>query len=276
MSRLFRSFHAALLSVAVASCVSSARDEHRERRDSEHRQRREAVEEEEDDEEDEASESMEEETDEADEGHAVAKPAAFCIVPTPLHDGAKFSATISHPYLPLSTVRYAELKGEEDHIVREVQDTTQTVAGVECLVLAEKEYEDGELAEISRNYFAQDAEGNVWYFGEDVDEYKGGKVAGHGGSWLVGRDASEPCLLLPAHPTVGFRFKPENSPPDAEEFDEVEAVDATITVPAGKFEHVLVVKEGDVAGKWTERKFYAAGVGLVSEDGEADLVTTKR
>jgi hypothetical protein len=199
---------------------------------------------------------------------------------TPLEDGIAFSAEVTHPFYPLSTVRYAELRSEDEHVVREVQEKTKQVGGVECLVLAEKEYEDGELAEISYNYFAQDARGNVYYFGEDVDDYEDGEVVGHGGAWLVGRNAVEPCLFMPAELVVGFGFKPENSPPDAEEWDEIAALDAKLKVPAGEFEDVLVIKESNDLDKWPdkweEQKFYARGIGLISENRELNLTLFKR
>lgn len=206
--------------------------------------------------------------------HAVGSEAvaAEWPVPTPLASGSRFTSRITNRYLPLSAVRCAEFAGGDERVLREVLDAPKLVGGVECLVLAEKEYESGELAEISYNYFAQDAAGNVWYFGEDVDEYEDGRVVGHGGAWLVGRNAHEPCLIMPAEPTLGLRFKPENSPPDAEEFDEVCALDATLSVPAGEFRGLVVIREADAPGKWKERKYYAAGVGLISENGELELV----
>ena len=193
--------------------------------------------------------------------------------PTPIADGATFTSTITHPYLPLSLVPYAELQGGDVRIVRAVAENTEVVGGIECLVLEEHEYDGGELAEVSFNFFAQDGQGNVWYFGERVDEYDDGQVVAHGGAWQVGLNAAEPCLIMPAEPKVGLRFKPENSPPDAEEFDEVDAIDARLEVPAGDFRDVLVIKEGDQPGEWSERKYYARGVGLISENAKLNLVT---
>lgn len=196
-------------------------------------------------------------------------------VPTPIDDGVSFSVVINHPYFPLSSVRYAELESGNTKMVREVQEKTKKISGVECLVMTEKEYENGELIEVSYNYFAQDEDGNVYYFGEDVDDYKDGKVVGHGGAWLVGKNADEPCLFMPARPRVGQEFKPENSPPDAEEFDLVEILDEDLAVPAGEFKDVLVIAEGDTRGVWKERKFYARGVGLISENKKLSLTTYK-
>jgi hypothetical protein len=215
-------------------------------------------EEEEGDEEDEDEEDGEEEDEEG--------PSL-----TPLADKVDFSAKITHKYIPFSKVRYTVLESEDERVVRKVNGT-RLVKGVTCLVLEEHEYEDGELKEISYNFFAQDGDGNVWYFGEDVDDYENGKVVGHGGAWKVGVNAEEPCLFMPAKLRPGFAFKRENSPPAAEEFDEIVTLKHKMKVPAGKFKKVLVVREADVKGKWKERKYYAKGVGLISENRELNLV----
>ena len=194
---------------------------------------------------------------------------------TPLKDGAQFTSRITHPYFPLSTVHYAELRSDDEFVVREVLPDTRTIAGVDCTVLAEKEHEGDAVKEISYNFFAQDTLGNVYYFGEEVDEYKDGKVSGHGGAWLVGKNATEPCVFMPAQLTVGLGFKNENSPPAAEEWNEIEATDAELEVPSGKYRDVLVIKEADKPGKWKERKYYAKGVGLISENRELNLVTSR-
>jgi hypothetical protein len=192
---------------------------------------------------------------------------------TPLKDGVHFSSQITHPYFPLSTVRYAEFRSDDEFVVREVLADTRTIGGVECTVLAEKEHEKGAVAEISYNFFAQDVLGNVYYFGEEVDEYKDGQVSGHGGAWLVGKNATEPCVFMPAQLTVGLGFKNENSPPAAEEWNEIEKTDAKLELPGGSYRDVLVIKEADKPDKWKERKYYAKGVGLISENRELNLMT---
>lgn len=191
---------------------------------------------------------------------------------TPLADGVAMSPRITHPYLPLSFVRSTELMSEHERVLREVQDETRTIEGVECLVLAEKEYEDDDLAEISYNYFAQDRAGNVYYFGEEVDEYEDGKVVSHGGAWLVGRNAHEPCLFMAATLTDGLMYKAENVAPSPQEWDQIVTTGARIRTPSGGYEEVLVVQETDHPGRWQERKYYAKGVGLVSENEELNLV----
>lgn len=196
--------------------------------------------------------------------------------PTPIADGTLvFSSRITHPYLPLSSVRYSELRSDSERIVRAVADQTGNVHGYDCLVLVEEEYDGGELGETMRRYLAQDNQGTVWCFGESVDEYDSGQVVSHGGSWLVGRDVAEPALYLPATPTVGLAFKPENAPPNAEVFAQVDALDAESTVPMGHFAGVLVVKEGLQPGQWTQRKYYAKGLGLISVNSSLNLVAAR-
>src|SRR5262245_291991 len=69
-------------------------------------------------------------------------------------------------------------------------DATRTFrvgdAEVATRVLQESAFEDGQLVEISRNYFAQADDGTIYYFGEVVDIYENGTVVDHEGSWLVG------------------------------------------------------------------------------------------
>ncbi|MCA9278283.1 MAG: hypothetical protein H6815_06450 [Phycisphaeraceae bacterium] len=192
---------------------------------------------------------------------------------TPLAAGVALSSKITHEFFPLSFVRYIELASETERSVRRVEDRTHVVGGVECLVLAEESYEDGELAEISYNYFAQDGHGNVYYFGEDVDNYKDGVVVDHGGSWLVGRNASEPTIFLPSNPQVGYTFKPENSPPDAEEWAEVQSVQHHVNTPFATYDHVLAIRESNNPDEWQETKYYARGIGLIAEND--DLLLTK-
>jgi hypothetical protein len=128
---------------------------------------------------------------------------------------------------------------------------------VDTHTLIETEYEDGELVEISYNYFAQDDDGNVHYFGEVVDNYEDGKVVDHHGSWLVGGptlptdprdtpDAPHPALFMPADPEVGDTWKPEDFFPFVDEDAEVIGDDLAVEVEFGTFEDVLRVRETSV------------------------------
>jgi hypothetical protein len=77
---------------------------------------------------------------------------------------------------------------EQLQLVITVLNETKFVNGTETRVVEERETENGELVEVSRNYFAVCKPSNdIYYFGEDVDDYEDGEIVGHGGAWLAGR-----------------------------------------------------------------------------------------
>ena len=187
----------------------------------------------------------------------------------------KFShpSAITNPYLPLAYLKQDILEGTEGGMNIRIQRTVLPnrhkrfkIAGqtIDALVVEDREFKNGALEEVTLDYFAQDDEGTVYYLGEDVDEYEEGKVKGHSGAWLFGRDTDRPGVILPAHPKVGDRFKSEDVNKQIHEEDEVVAVGETISVPAGTYPNCVKVKEvladGDI-----EFKFYAPGVGVVRE-----------
>lgn len=155
---------------------------------------------------------------------------------------------------------------------------------VQCRILESLEFEEGELMEISRNFFAQADDGTVYYFGEIVEMYEGGVVWSRMGSWLVGgpsllsdpfdTSTAEPTVFMPGNPEVGDRFKPQDVFPIVDETDEVKGVGISVTVPGGVFEDAIEILETtrlDPESK--ETKWYAPGVGLVKGvDGEETLV----
>jgi len=189
---------------------------------------------------------------------------------------------ITNPYLPLAYLKQDILEGkEEGHAIR-IERTVKPklnksfkIGGqkVNALVVEDREYEDGKIAEVAIDYFAQDDLGTVYYLGEDVDEYKDGKMAGHEGSWLFGVHTQKLGVILPAHPAVGDKFKSEDVSDTIHEEDEVLSTSETVTCPAGTYEKCVKVKETLADGK-TEYKFYAPGVGVVREapsDGDVLL-----
>ena len=145
---------------------------------------------------------------------------------------------------------------------------------VECRILRETAFEDGELVESSDNYFAQADDGTVYYFGEVVDNYVDGVIDNHGGSWLVGGptlpsdppetgNAPDPAVFMPADPQVGDVFKPEDLFPIVDETAEVVAADLDVIVPAGKYDGAISIQESSRLAEGTELKWYAPGVGVV-------------
>jgi hypothetical protein len=180
---------------------------------------------------------------------------------------------IDNPYLPLALLKQDVLEGTEDGKKVRIERTAQpdmhrtfriNGKNVESLVVEDREWEDGKLAEVALDYFAQADNGAVCYLGEDVDEYENGKLKGHEGTWAIGRDTDVPGVILPGVPTVGDKFKSEDVSRDIMEDDEVVSVSESVTVPAGSYKNCVKVKE-TLADGTIEYKYYAKGVGVVRE-----------
>ena len=185
---------------------------------------------------------------------------------------------ITNPFLPLASLKQDILERKSGRVERTVKPELHKSfkvgdQTVEALVVEDREFEDGKLAEVASDYFAQADDGTVYYLGEDVDEYKSGKVTGHSGAWLLGVQTQRPGVLMPAHPKVGDQFKSEDVPNITTEDDEVVSLSETVTVPAGTFKNCLKIKEV-LSDGGTEYKYYAPGVGCVKEvepEGELPL-----
>ena len=161
-------------------------------------------------------------------------------------------------------------------LVITVLNETKNVGGFETRIVEERESKGGELIEVSRNYFAISKQtGDVYYFGEDVDMYKRGKVVSHDGAWLHGSNGASFGLMMPAEPTVASRFYQEQAPRVAMDRAEIVSLTERLTTPAGTFDRCLKVKETTPLEPIVrEYKLYAAGVGLV-KDGDLELVSHK-
>lgn len=217
--------------------------------------------------------------DQAKEDAAAAKKAAHEFLKV------KFShpQDITNPYLPLASLKQDVLEGKEGdkqlRIERTIRPEIRKIfkigkQSIEVLVMEDREFENGTLSEITLDYFAQSDDGAVYYLGEDVDEYKNGKVAGHSGAWLYGKQTKVPGVLMPANPRLGDKFRSEDVPKITTEDNEVVSLSETVTVPAGTFENCLKIKEVLSDGA-VEYKYYAKGVGCVRELPEGGDVTLK-
>jgi hypothetical protein len=163
--------------------------------------------------------------------------------------------------------------GKKTELVVTVTNDTKKIGNVETRVVEERETADGKLVEVSRNYFAMDkTTKDVYYFGEDVDMYKDGKVLNHEGSWVAGTNGAKYGLAVPGEPKVGDRYIMEVAPGVAMDRAEIKSITEGVKVPAGKFQKCLKVKETSALNaKESGQKYYAPGVGLL-RDGDLKLV----
>lgn len=202
----------------------------------------------------------------ANEGNAAAVPTPFTLNP------ADFVAVIDNPYMPLvpGTTRIYEGKTEDgtEHVEVTVLDETKVVMGVTVTVVRDTVTLDGALIEDTYDWFAQDKAGNVWYFGEEVDNYENGVLTDHDGAWEAGMNGAQPGIVMFANPAdyIGEAYHQEYYAGEAEDMGEVISLNETVTTPFGTFTDVLQTKD------WTplepdvlEHKFYAPGVGVIKE-----------
>jgi hypothetical protein len=188
-------------------------------------------------------------------------------------DRDSLTHTGKNPYFILEAGYQLVFEDDDERVVKTVLDETKMVDGVECRVLEERETKKGKLVEVSRNYFAISKRTNsVYYFGEDVDEYKDGKVTAHGGSWLAGKDGAKFGLMMPGVPLLKARFYQEVAPKLAMDRAEIVALGITLKTPAGEFKNCLKIEEtSPLEPNVKEFKLYAPGIGCV-QDGGAKLV----
>lgn len=194
-------------------------------------------------------------------------PGVVCA--TPEFDPA-WSST--NPYFPLDAGVQSILEGEEDDEEitsrNTVLDRTREILGVRTVVLEEREYVDGELAEISWNYFAEARDGTVCYFGEDVDIFEDGEIL-HEGVWCAEDPGNGPGIFMPGDPQPGMRFPTEVAPGVAE--DEAKIVGSgPVTVPFGSFANTLRLREFNPLDVEKEYKTFAHSFGVVI-DGPLEL-----
>jgi hypothetical protein len=183
-----------------------------------------------------------------------------------------FSSTGRNPFFILEPNYQLVLAGgdasEAAEVIITVLNETRQVNGTETRVIEERESIDGELVEISRNFFAICEETNsVFYFGEEVDDYENGNLISHEGAWLAGEDANRAGVIMPGTILLGARYYQEIAPNVAVDRAEIIDMGEVIQTPSGDFSDTLITRETnplepDVA----ELKYYAAGIGLIQEE----------
>ncbi|MHC5053740.1 MAG: hypothetical protein ACYTKD_03365 [Planctomycetota bacterium] len=157
---------------------------------------------------------------------------------------------------------------EKEEVFITVLDETEVVDGVETRVVEEREFLGGELKEVSRNFFTICREHlDVFYHGEDVDDYKGGEVVGHGGAWRAGVKGARAGLMMAGKVELGARYYQEVAPGVAMDRAENARVNETVQTPGGTFTDCLRVVETTPLEPGSESiKVYAPGVGMIVDE----------
>ena len=187
-------------------------------------------------------------------------------------DRADLSPTGNNAYIPIQPGTVLKLAAGKDRLTVSVLSETKTVDGVTVGVLEEREEKDGKLIEVSRNFFATDRKtSDVYYFGEDVDNYKDGKIINHDSEWQAGKKGARFGLMIPGKPKAGDRYYQEIAPKVAMDRVEIVSVDETVKTPAGTFHHCVHLRETTPLDPDVSHKYYAPGVGMIKDD-EFELV----
>ena len=185
---------------------------------------------------------------------------------SPIPEG--FSTNIDNPYFSLpigrTLIYEGQTKGGTERVVINISGETKDVLGVTTLIYNDKAYLNGVIVEETNDYLAQDSVGNVWYFGEDVNNYERGELIDHEGSWLAGVNGAEPGIWIKNKHIVGDSYKQEYYNGEAEDMRDVISVNESVTISLGAFKDCVKMYD------WTpldpssrEHKVYCTEVGAM-------------
>jgi hypothetical protein len=183
-------------------------------------------------------------------------------------DPANFTSRIDNPYFPLKPgtvfVYEGTTGGSKVHSEFAVTGNTVQILGVTTVEVHDTVLTDGELTEDTLDWFAQDRNGNVWYFGENTEELTGGRPFSLDGTFTAGIDGAKAGIVMKAHPAPTDFYRQEFALDNAEDYASVASLGETVSVPAGTFSGVLRTHETTpLEPDLMEDKWYAPGVGNV-------------
>jgi hypothetical protein len=176
---------------------------------------------------------------------------------------------VDNPYFPLPVGRHWTYREGHVRDVVTVSAQTKLIAnGVTARVVHDVSTQHGVPVEVTDDYYAQDAKGNVWYLGEATTSYENGKPASTEGSFEAGVGGARAGIIMPAHPKVGMRYRQEFFKGHAEDRAKIVSLNERVKVPLKRYRHTLMTIETNPLEPDTlEVKFYARGVGVVLAAG---------
>lgn len=217
----------------------------------------------------------------------LAQPLLAQSEPTqPAFDPALFATSQPNAYFPLTLGHTITLSGtrvvdgEPDPETAESAVITVMGAGpvildVQTTVILDEAFEAGLIVERTFDYYAADQDGNIWYMGEDVTNFRYDDAGNFTGTdtasaWRAGVNGALPGIAMLAQPVVGQAIMQEIAPvEEAMDYAAYLAIDATVTGPAGTFTDVIQTFEGStIDPDAREIKYWAAGIGLIRADEE--------
>jgi len=207
---------------------------------------------------------------------------------SPSIDPADFGGPIDNPYLPLRPGTSFRYRGTgDDGKTPEVNTVavtrrTKRVMGIDVVVVLDQVFSAGKPEERTFDWYAQDRQGNVWYFGENSSNYEHGRWVRDDGSWEAGVGNGKPGVIMLAHPRPGEAYRQEYSPGHALDQARVLGSGGPVKVPYRSFGQTIATREYSSIDHQFERKYYARGVGVIKEQAltaskeRSELVALKR
>lgn len=197
----------------------------------------------------------------------------------PVISAEQFLSTVDNPYFNLSPGRAWVYEGVNDEgkkikIEVSVEPEPKTILGIAVTVVRDVVYEDGEKVEDTKDWYAQDKEGNVWYLGEDSKEFENGVAVNTHGSWEAGKEGAKgikakPGIIMLANPQVGYAYRQEYLPGEAEDMAQILRVNQEVRIGLGSYKNCITTKD------WTplepevvEQKDYCQEVGFTTQENK--------
>ena len=192
----------------------------------------------------------------------------------PSLDPATVADRIDNPYLPFLPGSHWVYEGTSSEATEQIEvtvlDERRLVMGIDAVVVHDTVSVAGEVIEDTYDWYTQDADGNVWYLGEETAEYEGGEVVSTEGSWEAGVDGALPGVVMWAEPRPGDAYRQEFYEGQAEDLAEVLDVGQSVTVSGQSYDDVVVIREWNpFEPDVVEEKSFAPGVGTVLEEKTA-------
>ena len=204
-----------------------------------------------------------------------AAPTAFTREDFQISNFDENSITIDNKYWPLIPGAQHEYEGStveegktlKHRVTSVVTNLTKKINGVDCVVIWERDFSDGELQEDELMFLAQDKAGNVWHMGQYSELWEDGEYTA-GRTWFPGHPKGAVAgIMMKANPKPKTPDWSEGFAPPPYFWSDrarVRSADEETTVPTGTYKGVLVVEEYDEEEVTAiQLKYYAPEVGVV-------------
>ncbi len=178
-----------------------------------------------------------------------------------------FTTNITNKYfsLPVGKKMTFEATTKEwvqEKVEIEILKDIKIIEGIKTITYLDRVYNDGILVEETRDYLAQHTNGDVWYFGEEVDNYENGKLKDHAGTFIHGIDGAKAGIWMKAEQEIGDSYKQEYYKGEAEDMRTTLATGLTITTKLATYKDCVQVYDWTpLDAKSRENKYYCPDTG---------------